>query len=64
MDADEHLVETKTGEVRRQLSKEGSERAVVLSGFGKVAATLLFLTHLALSPYSNLIIFLFSGAGW
>ena len=34
---DEHIVEMKTGEVRRQLSKEGSERAVVLSGFGKVS---------------------------
>ena len=33
---EEHIVEMKTGEVRRQLSKEGSERAVVLSGFGKV----------------------------
>lgn len=40
---DGHLVELKTGEVRRQLSKEGSERAVVLSGFGKVKNALHFL---------------------
>ena len=33
---DDGMEDMKTGEVRRQLSKEGSERAVVLSGFGKV----------------------------